>query len=61
MVLLDESNAATLPLLFDFLGVGRSRAPRAASIDPEARQRQLIGLMRQLIQSVSATQPTASR
>ena len=52
MVLLDQSNAAALPLLFDFLGVADPHA-RHRALDPEARQRQLIGLMRQVIQSVS--------
>jgi adenylate cyclase len=57
MVLLDHSFTETLPLLFDFLGLGDSQRP-APRLDPEARQRQLIGVMRQVIQSVSATRPT---
>ncbi len=59
MVLLDQKFADALPLLFDFLGVADPQRP-APRLDPEARQRQLIGLMRQVIQSVSETQPTVT-
>jgi len=52
MVLLDDKFADALPLLFDFLGVPDPNRP-APRIDPEARQRQLLGVMRQVIQSVS--------
>ncbi len=59
MVLLDNSFAGALPLLFDFLGVSdpQHQAPR---LDPEARQRQLLAVMRQVIQSVSEAQPTVT-
>jgi class 3 adenylate cyclase len=56
MVLLDQKFAEALPLLFDFLGVADPQDP-APRLDPEARQRQLIGVMRQVIQSVSEAQP----
>src|SRR4029450_11227187 len=45
-----------LPLLFDFLAVADPEHP-APRLDPEVRQRQLIGVMRQVVQSVSETQP----
>jgi adenylate cyclase len=57
MVLLDQKFASALPLLFDFLGVADPERP-APAIDPEARQRQLLAVMRQVIQSVSETRPT---
>ncbi len=59
MVLLDHSFADALPLLFDFLGVADPERP-APRLDAEVRQRQLIGVMRQLIQSTSAAQPTVT-
>ncbi len=59
MVLLDNSFADALPLLFDFLGVADSQRP-APRLDPEARQRQIIAVMRQVIQSVSEEQPTVT-
>jgi hypothetical protein len=45
MVLLDNSFADALPLLFDFLGVADPQRP-APRLDPEARQRQIIAVMR---------------
>ena len=57
MVVLDQSFAEALPLVFDFLGVGDPERP-APRLDPEVRQRQLIGVMRQVIQS--AAQPTVT-
>src|SRR5712692_8966996 len=59
MVVLDQSFAEELPLLFDFLGVGDPQRP-PPRLEPEARQRQLIGVMRQVIQSVSGEQPTVT-
>ena len=59
MVLLDNSFADALPLLFDFLGVADRQRP-APRLDPEARQRQIIAVMRQVIQSVSEEQPTVT-
>jgi adenylate cyclase len=57
MVLLDQKFASALPLLFDFLGVADPERP-APPLDPEARQRQLLAVMRQVIQSVSEARPT---
>ncbi len=57
MVLLDHAFADALPVLFDFLGVADPQHP-TPRLDPEARQRQLLAVMRQVIQSVSADQPT---
>ena len=59
MVLLDNSFADALPLLFDFLGVADRQRP-APRLDPDARQRQIIAVMRQVIQSVSEEQPTVT-
>ena len=59
MVLLDNHFAGALPLLFDFLGVSDPQHP-APRLDPEARQRQLLAVMRQVIQSVSEAQPTVT-
>jgi adenylate cyclase len=57
MVLLDLGFADALPLLFDFLGVPDPQRPDPR-LDPDARQRQLLAVMRKLIQSVSEEQPT---
>jgi adenylate cyclase len=59
MVLLDNRFAGALPLLFDFLGVADPQHP-APRLDPDARQRQLLAVMRQVIQSVSEAQPTVT-
>ena len=53
MLVLDQSFAEALPLLYDFLGVSDAQHP-APRLAPEARQRQLIGVVRQLIHSASA-------
>ncbi len=59
MVVLDRKFADTLPLVFDFLGVSDPQNP-APQLGPEARQRQLLGVMRQVIRSASETQPTVT-
>ncbi len=59
MVLLDQRFAEALPLIFDFLGVADPQRP-APSLEPEARQRQLLDVMRQVIQNLSETQPTVT-
>jgi adenylate cyclase len=59
MVLLDQKFASALPLLFDFLAVADPERP-APQIDPEARLRQLLAVMRQVIQSVSEKRPTVT-
>ena len=45
MLLLDETLAEALPLMFDFLGVPGPRAAELRHIDPEARQRRLFDLI----------------
>ncbi len=57
MVLLDQAFSETLPLIFEFLGVADPQRP-APRLDPEARQRQIIAVMRQLIHTVNEPQPT---
>ncbi|HVN84360.1 MAG TPA: adenylate/guanylate cyclase domain-containing protein [Candidatus Binatia bacterium] len=57
MVLLDLGFADALPLIFDFLGVADSQRP-APRLDPDARQRQILAVMRKVIQSISEEQPT---
>jgi class 3 adenylate cyclase/tetratricopeptide (TPR) repeat protein len=56
LLLLDESFADGLPLIFDFLGVPDPQRP-APRMDPEARQRQLLDLTRRLIRAQSAREP----
>ncbi|MEN8160237.1 MAG: AAA family ATPase, partial [Myxococcota bacterium] len=57
MVVLDQKFADALPLLFDFLGVPDPQRP-APALDPEVRQRQILGVMRQVTQTLSEQQPT---
>jgi len=59
MGMLGQKFAETLPLVCEFLGVGDPSNP-APRLDPELRQRQLIGVMRQIIRSASAQQPTVT-
>src|SRR5262249_8063097 len=47
MLLLDQPLAEGLPLVFDFLGVPDPERP-SPPLDPEARQRQLLDLIRRL-------------
>jgi adenylate cyclase len=57
MVLLDLGFADALPLLFDFLGVAESQQT-PLRIEPDARQRQLLTVIRKVIQNVSEDRPT---
>ncbi len=59
MVVLDQRFAESLPLLYDFLGVSDPQhlLPR---LDPEVRQRQLIGIMREVIRTLNEVQPTVT-
>jgi predicted ATPase/class 3 adenylate cyclase len=57
LVLLDKSFEDDLPLIFDFLAVPDPLRP-AARMDPEARQRQLLGFMKRLTHAQSAREPT---
>ena len=56
MLLLDETLAEGLPLMFDFLGVPDPERP-APPLGPEARQRQLFDLIRRLARARSAREP----
>jgi adenylate cyclase len=53
----DQSVTQAAPLLFEFLGVNDPERP-APRLDPDARQRQLIGLLRHLITLAGGRQPT---
>jgi adenylate cyclase len=56
MLLLDETLADGLPLMFEFLGVPDPERP-ASPLGPEARQRQLLDLIRRLSRARSAREP----
>jgi class 3 adenylate cyclase/tetratricopeptide (TPR) repeat protein len=56
MVLLDETLADGLQLMFEFLGVPDPERP-APSLGPEARQRQLFDVIRRLGRARSAREP----
>jgi class 3 adenylate cyclase/tetratricopeptide (TPR) repeat protein len=56
LLLMDESFADDLPLMFDFLGVPDPER-RPPLMNPEARQRQLLGLTRRLTHAESVREP----
>src|SRR5262249_32821590 len=56
MVLLDETLANGLSIMFDLLGVPDPERP-APPLDPEARQRQFLDLMRRIGRARSAREP----
>jgi tetratricopeptide (TPR) repeat protein len=56
LLLLDESFGEDLPLIFDFLAVPDPERP-APRMDPEARQRRLLELTKQLVRTQSARAP----
>src|SRR5439155_18692302 len=56
MLLLDETLIEGLPLMFDFLGVPDPERP-SPPLGPEARQRQLLDLIRRLARARSAREP----
>src|SRR5213592_944405 len=56
LLLLDESFAEDLPLLFDFLAVPDPERP-SPRMDPDARQRRLLELTKRLVHAQSARQP----
>jgi predicted ATPase len=56
MLLLDETLADGLPLMFEFLGVPDPDRP-SPPLGPEARQRQLLDLIRRLSRARSAREP----
>jgi class 3 adenylate cyclase len=49
LLLLDEAYREVLPVLFEFFGVPDPEHP-APQLDPEVKQRQLFGVLRQLVQ-----------
>jgi adenylate cyclase len=53
MLLIDEGFREVLPLLFEFFGVPDPERP-APRMDPEARQRQIAGVLRRVVQSGEA-------
>jgi class 3 adenylate cyclase/tetratricopeptide (TPR) repeat protein len=58
LVLLDDRFREALPLVFDFLGVPDPERP-LPRMEPEARQRQLVGFVSELIRARSAREPAA--
>jgi adenylate cyclase len=56
LLMLDESLVEALPLIFDFLSVADSSRP-PPRLDPEARRRQLLAVMKRLIRAQSAERP----
>src|SRR3989475_45790 len=56
LLLLDESFAEDLPLMFDFLAVPDPLRP-SPRMDPEARQRRLLGVMKRLTHAENARAP----
>jgi class 3 adenylate cyclase/tetratricopeptide (TPR) repeat protein len=56
LVLIDESFREVLPLLFEFFGVADPDRP-ALRIDPEARQRQLFGVLRRVLRREDTEAP----
>ncbi|MBA3298839.1 MAG: AAA family ATPase [Thermoleophilaceae bacterium] len=56
LLLLEESFVDVLPLVFDFLAVSDPERP-SPRMDPEARQRQLLGFMEQMIHARSEREP----
>jgi class 3 adenylate cyclase/tetratricopeptide (TPR) repeat protein len=56
LLLLDDSFGDDLPLIFDFLAVPDPERP-APRMDPEARQRRLLELTKQLVRAQSARAP----
>jgi class 3 adenylate cyclase/tetratricopeptide (TPR) repeat protein len=56
LLLLDETLVEDLPLIFDFLAVPDPERP-APRIDPDARRRQLLGVVKRLIRAQSGSEP----
>ncbi len=56
LALLDKDFTESLPLLFDFLGVPDPKRP-LGHLDPEARQRQLFALVRQIVRARYSDEP----
>jgi adenylate cyclase len=58
MLRFDEALGDAVPLMFDFLGVPDPRRP-APRMDPEARQRQLFGITKRMMQARTRREPEA--
>jgi class 3 adenylate cyclase/predicted ATPase len=58
-VLLDESLRELLPLVFDLLGVSDPERP-APPMEPDARQRQLVGIVKRVTQMWGRRQPAVT-
>jgi class 3 adenylate cyclase len=58
MLRFDEALGDAVPLMFDFLGVPDPRRP-APRMDPEARQRQLFGVIKRMMQARTRREPEA--
>jgi class 3 adenylate cyclase/tetratricopeptide (TPR) repeat protein len=56
LLLLDDGFVDVLPLVFDFLAVSDPERP-SPRMDPEARQRQLLGVTKRMIRAQSAREP----
>jgi class 3 adenylate cyclase/tetratricopeptide (TPR) repeat protein len=56
LLMLDESLVEAIPLIFDFLAVADSSRP-PPRLDPEARRRKLLAVMKRLIRAQSAERP----
>jgi class 3 adenylate cyclase/tetratricopeptide (TPR) repeat protein len=56
LLLLDETFAESLPLVFDFLGVPDPHRP-APRMDPDARQRALLEMVKRLVHASSQREP----
>jgi class 3 adenylate cyclase/tetratricopeptide (TPR) repeat protein len=59
LLLLDERFREVLPILFDFLGVPDPEGP-APMLEPEARERQLVGVMKRVVEARSQRDTTVS-
>lgn len=59
LLLLDAAFADELPLLFDFLAVPDPERP-APRMDPDARQRALLGLIRRMVHASSRREPAVN-
>jgi class 3 adenylate cyclase/tetratricopeptide (TPR) repeat protein len=56
LLLLDEAFAESLPLVFDFLAVADPHRP-APRMDPDARQRALLEMVKRLVHATSQREP----
>ena len=59
LLLLDERFADDLPLLFDFLAVPDPQRP-PPKLNPEARQRQLLDMVKRLVRAQGESEPTVN-